>query len=218
MRSRLAAALAPLCLLAAPAAVADDDFWVGAKAGTLGLGLEATWRPLPYLDVRGGFNAFTYDFDSSESGVDYDAELDLRTVYATANLRMPLSPFRVTAGLFSNGNELNLASRDSATIEVGGTTYTAAQIGRLEATADFDSVAPYVGVGLDFRIANTLGLSLDLGVLRQGSPGISTSATGPIASDPTFQADLEAERQELEAELDDYDLYPVLSIGLHVNF
>ena len=88
----------------------------------------------------------------------------------------------------------------------------------LEGKAEFDSIAPYIGVGLDFRIANTLGLSMDLGVLSQGSPSISTSATGPIASDPAFQSDLEAERQELENELDDYDLYPVLSIGLNFNF
>jgi hypothetical protein len=218
MRRVFALFVPTLWLLSAPGAHADDDLWFGIKAGTLGLGLEATWRPVPYLDVRGGFNAFRYDFDASESGVEYDAQLDLRTLYATANLRMPLSPFRVTAGLFSNGNELNLVTRDSATVEVGGTTYTAAQIGRLEARADFDGVAPYVGVGLDFRVANTLGVSVDLGVLRQGSPSITAIASGPIASDPAFQSELESERQQLEAELDDYDLYPVLSIGLNVNF
>jgi hypothetical protein len=218
MRSSIATLTATFCLLAAAGVHADDDLWFGAKAGTLGLGVEATWRPLPYLDVRGGFNGFNYDFDASESGVDYDAELELRTLYATANLRVPLSPFRVTAGLFSNGNALNLTTRDNATVEVNGTTYTAAQIGTLEARADFDSIAPYVGVGLDFRIADTFGLSLDAGVLRQGSPAISTTVSGPIASDPVFQTELEAERQQLEAELDDYDLYPVVSIGLNVNF
>ena len=218
MRSTSLAFLSVFFLLPATATLADDDLWFGVKAGTLGLGVEATWRPLPYLDVRGGVNGYTYSFDASESGVDYDAELELRTIYATANLRMPLSPFRVTAGVFSNGNELQLSSRDAASVEIGGTTYTAAQLGQLDARGDFDGFAPYAGVGLDFRIADTVGMSLDVGVLRQGSPSVTAAASGPIATDPVFQAELEAERQELEDELDDYDLYPVVSIGFNVNF
>lgn len=218
MRTPTAALLAVFFVLPAAAVQADDDLWFGVKAGTLGLGIEVTWRPVPFLDVRGGLNGFTYDFDASESGIDYDAELTLKTAYATANLRMPLSPFRVTAGVFSNGNELALVTRDSSSITIGGTTYTAAEAGQVTATADFDGVAPYLGVGLDLRLADTFGLSMDLGVLRQGAPSIAATANGPLASDPLFQAELEAERQELEDALSDYDLYPVVSVGFNVNF
>ena len=199
-------------------AAADDDFWVGAKAGTLGIGLEATWRPVPYLDVRAGLNYLSLDDNGVEAGVDYDGEITLQTLYATANLRVPLSPFRVTAGLFSNGNEISLVSRDSATVQIGTMTYPGAAVGRLSVRGDFDSVAPYAGVGLDFRVFDTAGLSIDAGVLRQGSINVTASASGPLASDPLFQAELERERQELQNEVDDYDLYPVISIGLSFNF
>lgn len=199
-------------------ASADDDFWLGAKAGTLGLGLEATWKPSRFFDLRVGGNTFSYDDTATEAGIDYDTELDLRSYYATANLRFPLSPFRFTAGAVSNGNEVNLRSRSTSNFDIGGTSYTAAQVGQLSGSAGFDSLAPYAGIGFDLRLLDTLGLSIDLGVLMQGSADLSLGASGPIASDPTFQSQLEAERRELQDELDDYDMYPVLSLGLSWNF
>ncbi len=212
--------LATLILIAplATAAGADDDVWFGAKAGTLGVGIEGTWAPLPWFDLRGGANTFSFDADGTEAGIDYDGEIDLRSFYATANLRVPLSPFRFTAGLYNNGNEISLRSRAGDSFEIGNQTYTAAEVGTLRAGADFDTLAPYVGVGLDFRLADTIGLNFDAGVLQQGSASVSMSADGPLAGDALFQAELESERAELEDELDDYDLYPVVSIGISWNF
>ncbi|WP_405228341.1 hypothetical protein [Lentisalinibacter sediminis] len=215
---KISALLALLGLAAAMPAQADDDLWFGVRAGTLGLGLEATWRPVPYLDLRGGLNRFSFDDDGSEAGVNYDGEFDLDTWYATVNLRAPMTPFRLTAGYFSNSNEVNLTSQEGSTIEIGGTVYPVDQVGTLNAAVTFDSGAPYAGVGMDFRIFDTVGLSLDLGVLFQGEPQVGFNASGPIADVPQFQADLEAERQELEAELEDYDMYPVAMLGFHWNF
>ena len=203
--------------LATPA-VADDDFWVGVKAGTLGLGVEATWRPSRYIDFRVGANKFSYDDDGTEAGIDYDTELDLQSLYATANVRPPLSPFRFTAGIVSNGNELNLASRSTSTFDIGGSTFTSAQVGQLQGGVEFDSVVPYAGIGFDFRLFDTLGLNLDAGVLFQGTPQATLRATGPIASDPQFQSELALEQQELQDAVDDYELYPVISLGFSFNF
>jgi hypothetical protein len=219
MKSHVAVVCAAVSLVALSVpAQADDDFWVGAKAGTLGLGLEATWRPVPYLDVRGGFNTFSYDDTRTESGVEYDGELDLSTFYATANLRVPLSPFRATVGIFSNGNEINLVSTDAQQFSIGDQTFNAADVGTLRGDVTFDSVAPYAGVGLDFRIFNTLGLHFDAGVLFQGEPQLALDASGPLVSDPAFQAELERERAEVQSELEDFEYYPVVSVGLSVNF
>ena len=43
-------------LAATGTAIADHNFGIGVKAGTLGIGVEGTWRPLPYLDLRAGAN------------------------------------------------------------------------------------------------------------------------------------------------------------------
>ena len=218
MKISIAAALIGLGLCGSQAVLADDDLWFGAKAGTLGLGLEATWRPLAYLDLRAGLNSYDYDTSDSYVGIGYDVQLDLSTYYITANLRVPLSPFRMTAGVFSNGNEVMLTSDPNAVYDVGGTIYTGAQVGTLMGGVDFDSTAPYFGFGADFRLADTFGLNIDLGVLWQGSPRVALAANGPIASDPTFQTDLEAERVALENDLDKFKAYPVASIGFSFNF
>lgn len=201
-----------------PAAAADDDLWFGVKAGTLGLGVEATWRPVPYLDLRAGYNGYTYEDTRTEAGLSYDGELDLGTLYATANLRVPLSPFRFTAGVFSNSNEIILNSRDDSTFQIGGSTFQATDVGRLQARGTFDDIAPYAGVGLDFRVFDTFGLHFDAGVLFQGAVAVTLDATGPIANNQTFLDELEAERQELQDSVDEYEYYPVVSVGFSFNF
>ncbi len=218
MKKQMTIALLGLGLLGAQSAFADDDLWFGAKAGTLGFGLEATWRPVPYLDVRGGFNSYTYDSTAVKADIGYDTSLNLDTFYATANLRPPMSPFRITAGLFSNSNELSMVSQVSGTYDIGGMTYTAAEVGTINNVIGFDSTAPYLGFGADFRLANTIGLNIDVGVLWQGEPIVGMTATGPIALDQTFQAELDAETAALQSALDNFKAYPVASIGVSVNF
>ena len=218
MKIRILLALIGLGLLGTQSALADDNIWLGAKAGTLGIGFEATWRPTPILDFRAGLNNYSYNTNSAEAGIDYDSELDLNTFYATANLRAPMSPFRLTAGIFSNRNEVNLVSQSSATYDIGGMTYTGAEVGTLNAAVSFEKTAPYLGVGADFRIADTLGLNFDLGVLWQGTPVVGMTASGPITLDPNFQAELAAETVELQNALNNYKAYPVVSIGLSFNF
>lgn len=214
-----AAALASLTLASLSGPVfADDDLWFGARVGTQGLGVEATWRPVPYLDLRVGANKYSYDTTRNEAGIDYNLDIDLQSFYATLNLRMPLSPFRVSAGLVSNGNEGSFLSLDSSSYTVGNTTYTAAEVGDLRGAATFDSIAPYGGVGLDFRVLDTFGLHFDAGVMYQGEAQIALSADGLLASDAAFQTELEAERLALEDEFSDYKLYPVVAVSFSVNF
>ncbi|MDX1481724.1 MAG: hypothetical protein R3315_08620 [Woeseiaceae bacterium] len=212
----LSAAIA--LLLASVNACADHNLWMGVKAGTLGLGVEGAWRPLPWFDVRVGANGFNYDESGSQAGINYDADLTLETFYATANFRFPLSPMRFSVGAFSNGNELQLVSRDAAAFEVGGTVYPAAAVGTLTSVTSFESTAPYAGVGFDFDLFDKVGLNLDLGVLWQGEPDVTLNADGVLANDPTFQSALERERQELIAEVEDYKAWPVVSLGFTYKF
>jgi len=199
-------------------ALADNNFGIGMKAGTLGIGIEATWRPLPYLDLRLGANAYDYDDTLSEAGIDYDANLTLETFYATANFKFPLSPFRMTAGVYSNGNELNLVSANTGNVTIGGIDYTAAEIGTLSSNTSFSNTAPYFGFGFDFTVLNKVGLNLDFGVLWQDEPIVTMTSTGLLANDPIFLAELESERQELEDELSSYKAWPVISLGFVYNF
>ncbi len=211
-----------LGLLMAGSVSADDKLWLGVKAGTLGVGLEATWRPIPWFDIRAGANIYDYDDEGSQAGVNYSATLQLETYYAALNFRFPLSPFRVTVGAFQNSNELQLVSADSPLFDIGGVTFTQDEVGTLESTTYFEDVAPYLGFGFDFNVFGKVGLNFDLGVLWQGEPSVTLTSDGTAATDPligpTFLAALETERLDLEAEFEDYKAYPVLSLGFSVNF
>jgi hypothetical protein len=199
-------------------ATADTNLWLGVKAGTLGVGLEGIWRPIEWVDLRVGGSVYDYEESGGQAGIDYDATLALQTYYATANFRFPLSPFRITAGIFSNSNEIKMASIDSPTINVGGTSYTATEVGTLTSTTSWDSTSPYLGAGFDFELLGKVGLTFDFGVLWQGDPKVSLNSDGSLSGVQSFLDDLETERSELEDEVDILKAYPVLALGFNFNF
>ena len=215
-------ALAALVILLCGSAAAD--FGVGVKAGTLGIGAEARWSPIPWLDVRVGANSYDYEDNGAQAGINYDATLVLDSYYATGNFRFPLSPFRITAGAFANGNEFQMLSQDvpGGSLTIGGNTFSADDVGSLQSVTSFGSTAPYLGIGYDFELFGKVGLNLDLGVLWQGEPEVTLDATGLATAPADVQALLapaiEAERVELEDELSDFKAWPVISLGFIYNF
>ena len=151
----------------------------------------------------------------------YDADLDLETFFVTGNFHFPLTPFRLTAGLFANGNEMNMVSGTqpgNGDFTIGGSTFTPAEVGTLSSNTSFGSTSPYVGLGFDFEIFGKAGLNFDVGVLLQGDPEVTLVADGLLAGDPTFQAALEAEREDLEDKFSDFKAYPVVSLSFVYNF
>ena len=219
------AVLTVALLLGSNALAENNNFWVGVKAGTLGIGLEGAWRALPWLDVRAGINQFDYDDTGSQAGINYDANLALDTFYASANFRFPLSPFRMTVGAFSNGNEIELVSQDMSAYMIGDNPipYLPSEVGTLRSSTTFESMAPYLGAGFDFEVADRFGIALDFGVLWQGDPVVTVSSDGTLQTDPgpagiQFRDALEQERQQLENEVEDFKAYPVVSLGFNFNF
>jgi hypothetical protein len=207
-----------LTFLSAGVANADHDFGVGVKVGTLGLGLEASWQPFLYLDLRIGANLFSTEDDGDVAGIYYDQELNLESYYGTANIHFPVSPMRVTAGYYSNANELLLVNDQMEDLEIGGVLYPGAGIGTLSSSTTFTNGAPYFGIGYDFTIAGKIGMNLDFGVLWQGEPEVTLTADGTLSTDPGFQAALEAERQALEDNMSEFKAWPVLQIGFVYKF
>jgi hypothetical protein len=220
---RSLAALAALAVFTAGPAHADDsNFGVGIKAGTLGLGLEGRWDGLPWLDFRLGANAYSLEDEGREAGNLYQSTLDLETFYLTANFHFPLSPFRLTLGAMSNGNEMVLVGAEPGDYTLGGQAWTQEQVGVLTGTTSFARTAPYVGLGLDFELFGKAGLNFDFGVLLQGEPEVMLTSTGTANGDPligdAFAAALEAERQNLADDLNSFKVYPVVSLAFVYNF
>lgn len=192
---------------------------VGVKIGTLGAGVEINYPLSSVLSISAGINKFSQSEDDSIDGIDYDIDLDLQTISLFVNYHPFSGSFRLTAGAMINGNELSMAAKPNATYEIDGNVYTAAEVGDLEATVDFNSLAPYVGIGYGSGTSSGLGFTFDLGVLMQGEPNVDLESTGGLLSnDPSFQADLEAEEEAAEDDIDDFTIYPVVAIGLSYRF
>ena len=213
-----------IALVLSLSSTAKADFGVGFKAGTLGLGIEGRWAPLPWLDLRAGANQYDFDDTVAEGGINYDATMSLDTYFLTGNFRFPASPFRVTAGAFSNGNELQMVSQDTvgAPITIGATSFNTTEIGALGAVTSFASTSPYFGFGYDFEVFGKVGMNFDIGVLWQGEPNVYLLATQYDTASPATQAALDdafmLEMAELEDAFSNYKAWPVLSLSFVYNF
>ncbi len=191
------------------------------KGGTLGGGLEATIGIVDNVNARLGFNYFSYDDDFSESGVEYEADLDLRSVSLLLDWHPLSNGFRVSAGALYNGNEASATGKAvSGNFSIDDVTYTAAEVGTLNGEIDFNSISPYVGIGYGNAVAKGSNWSFvfDLGVIYQGEPDVSLTANGTSSSNAAFISNLEDERRQLESELEDFQFYPVLMIGVSYKF
>ncbi len=209
------AGLVVLALLATSVANADNDFGLGVKVGTLGIGLEASWKPLPYMDIRIGTSSYDYDNDGKYGNINYDAVFALDQYYATANFHFPISPMRITAGVYSNGNEFLLVNDQLQ--DIGG--YPGGLIGTITSKTTFSDRAPYLGIGFDFTLAGKVGLNFDLGVLWQGDPEVTLEVDGILKDDQNFRDEvLDPERQALEDDLSDFKAWPVISLGFVYQF
>ncbi|NTU94016.1 MAG: hypothetical protein HGA56_08390 [Chlorobiaceae bacterium] len=205
-----------------PAAFAGTgDIAAGIKGGTLGIGGEVTVGVLPGINFRTGYQAFNYSGDSRRSDIDYDYKLKLKNIPLLVDWQpLPITGFRITAGAMINNTKVDATGKAQGTYDIGGTTYSAAEIGTLTGKIDFNSFAPYAGIGWGNAVNShfPLTFSCDIGVLFQGTPRVSLAATGPIASDPTFQAELAEEKASIKDKTDGFRYYPVVSFGVSYKF
>jgi len=192
---------------------------VGAKIGMLGLGIEYAYPLSERLVIRGGVHSSGYSFDQTESGIDYEFDVNWDSISAALDFHPTKGAWRITAGLLKNDNGLSMQSNLSDDVSVGGTTYTPAEVGTLRGDIGFDdNIAPFLGLGWDWSRTKRFGLTFDFGVVKQGMPTISLSADGGLIGDPAFEADLAAEEAELQEALDDLDLVPFATVGLVFRF
>lgn len=203
-----------LVLLAAAPAAAAENFALGAKAGTAGLGLEGTFATGETLNLRGGYYAFDYSDTLTENGIEYDGDLELENLGLFLDWHPWRGTFRLSVGGMQSGNAFT-GNADGA-LDVGDNTYTA----QLQADVDWDGFAPYFGVGWGNAVgAGGWSMSFDLGIMYTGEPTVSLTGT---VSDPAlqdqFEQDLALEEAALQEELDDVTIFPVIALGVAYRF
>lgn len=214
-----AVALAALIAVMAPAASAQN-FSVGARAGTLGLGGEVSVGLGRMIALRAGVGVVPYEYDDTFEDVDYNISFPNRIT----NIGIDLYPFggglRVSAGLL-NRPSFELVASGQQSAEIGGRTYNA----NLNITGDLSNekeTAPYATIGFGRATGRGLGFFVDVGAAFVGEGEINLEGTCTETSTqqpcPEFQARLQAEEDEFNAQLDEFSsfvkLHPILNIGI----
>jgi len=195
---------------------------IGAKITTLGGGLEVGKSIGPRLGARIGLNYLKVGSDVDFSNINYSLDLKLTSVPILLDLFL-LGPFRASAGLVYNKNELSLALDPTTAITVGNQLFQASDIGTISGTVGFaKKVAPYLGVGIGGR--GKIGFVMELGAMFPGDIAVTytgtTSPTAPAAVATAFQQQVQVERTQIEADVNDKSwakVWPVLGIGLQIS-
>lgn len=218
---RLTLICATAALSAATPALAQDSGGVsaGITAGTLGIGPEIAYRFSNTLGVRGNVTFFGLGRNVESDGIDYDGDLKLRSGGVMLDLHPFGNGFRVSAGARVNSNKVRLKARPSDDVEVGDETYTPEEIGTLSGTVRANDVAPTLTIGWAGGKTRGLKFGIEAGVMFHGSPKVrNLRATGLLASDPDFQASLREEEQEVEKDLDQFKIYPIVQLSIGYRF
>ena len=211
-------------------------FGIGVTVGTMGIGVKAGVALTNRINVRGGFNTFSYTGTFSKDGADYSATLQLQSVDAKDDLIL-LGPFRVTPGvlLYNNNNVDATASvAGGRTFTLGSTQYFSSFGDPVKGTATLalNKVAPTLAIGFGNMLPRRghFSVLVDIGVVYQGSPDFRLALSGagclingatncfPVNSVPGLAANIINEQNKISNDLKPFKYYPEVSIGFGWKF
>lgn len=209
--------------------VRDNSWAVVANASTLGFGGSIVAKIQPQLNGRVGVNAFGFGLDYEETRGSYDADVNLFNV-ATAIDYYPFkkSGFYTSLGVVYTDNNADGVAQASSIfdVEVAGLDITADEL--LDVNADIktsNNFAPYLGIGWGNPISGKLGFWANLGVMFPGSPEAELSPNYKVDRNllsaevqQEIQDSLEEEEEAIKEDLDRFNVYPIISIGLSYSF
>lgn len=213
---RVVVAFAVAALAVVPATV-EAQVGLVARGGSLGVGGEMTVDFNRHIGFRGGVG--TIPAHPTADMEDISFELEPPSTLANAGIDLyPLGGhFRLSGGMLMKHDFALTATPKGTTYEVNNTTYDVSQVGTLRAEAAYKSTAPYATLGWSGR-GRGIGLSFDMGAAFLGEPAIHLTASGPIAQNPAFLANLHAEEQKEQADAGKYlKVLPILSLGLRIG-
>jgi len=210
-------------LLACGAGCTDTGkYAVSAKGSTLGLGGEFTTSVASNVNARVGLNMLDIDFDDQEiEDVEFDLGIDLSSYSALVDWYAFNSSFRISGGIISMDNEVDLEARGPSgeTVEIGDVEYDWSDVGTLYGSIESDEVAPYIGIGWGNPLTHSRrwGFTCDFGVAFTDTPDVTIDARGGI--EPAgFRAELAKLQDDIEDFFDKFKMYPVIAVSFFYRF
>lgn len=208
------------------------DFGVGVKAGTVGAGIDLSAAvtktinvrlSLTSVDLEGEDETITVG-DSVEGDIDAELDLDFGANALLVDWFIFDGGFHLTAGMLRHTGEADVTGTLLSPATFDGGTISPADLVGGEISGELklaESYQPYVGIGWGRKAGRDGGLSLtvDLGIVLL-DPSIELEATASGAG--LTQADVDARLVEMEGdaedELEDFEAFPILSLGVNYAF
>jgi hypothetical protein len=215
---KLAMAVSALALIQAPA-FAAGGFGLTGKVGTLGYGVEGTTSLTEKLNLRFGYQTFSYgtqiDIDTTTGTSKMDTDLNMDTGSLLLDWHAFGGAFRLSGGIMSNKTDLT-GSAPGDNYQIGDNTYL---VGLDTSVTYDDKIVPYVGIGWGNAVdpKKRWVFSADLGVKFNGDPTVNLTPTGPGAGFVP-ESDIAKEEARIADDLSKFDLYPVATIGVSYRF
>jgi hypothetical protein len=210
--------------LGAGGALADGGNQAGPAVGigisTLGITGELSYKVIGNFVVRVNGNWASADHKPKISNADVAGGLRI----AGAGLIGDWHPFE-NGFRFSGGARWHQAQFtgdvSGQSVTLNGTTYTAAQYGKLHGEVEPGSrIAPYFGIGWDSTHFSNGGLSLgfEVGAMYLGTPTAKLTASNAAAV-PGLQANANAEAKKLRDDFGKFgEFWPVVALTAKYRF
>ncbi|MCH6256208.1 hypothetical protein MLD52_06585 [Puniceicoccaceae bacterium K14] len=195
---------------------------IGAEAGTTGLGVSAWLTLNKQWSLNAVMASAEESGDYSTEGLDYAGDIDLDNDIIALNWHPGGGSFHFILGMILTDNFVSVAGQpeDGNTFNIGGESFTQDQVESITGDVEWEkSSAPYLGIGFARKLSKDgLSFYINAGVMEAGSAEASLSAVGNVVDQAEFQALLRVEEEDLNEELDEYEFYPVVRLGLMFRF
>lgn len=209
-------------------AQAEGRNGITVGVGTLGAEITYTRNLNSFFDVVLGYSSLDYDDSfSDDDNNTFDAEATISAPRIGLQF-YPLSFLNMEIGFVSGAPDLKTDFRPdgSSVIDINGFDYPTSQIGYLKGDVSFENdTAPYVLLGIGRSVGGGLGFNLSLGAVQYGAPTTDLSTEGCIISDAltaasclTLAANVEIEEIQVNNDLEAFELWPFVRLGLTYSF
>ena len=220
-----------------PAEPTNGRFAVAAKVGTTGPGLEFAARTSPRVNVRGGFNFFSYDVSDSREDVNYDGHIRLHSIEGHVDFFPRAGNFHVSAGIigyFTRPFSAELIAPPGNTITLGDTEFISSPSDPMtgNASLDFHRVAPTITVGYGNIVPRKAGkhwsFPVEIGTAISSRPDVKIALQGTLcqrggacynaATDPNVLGPLHDEEKKRSDNVSWLRFFPIITVGVAYRF
>jgi hypothetical protein len=210
---------------------------VSIQAGTLGIGGDVAVKLNSHANIRGGFDTFRLTHEFDDEGTIYTGKLKFQSIHAFVDWFPFEGAFHLSPGVvFGNDTNVSLSSTIAGgdSQDIGDGTYYSNPSNPIKIAGAV--TAKSTGFALMMGWGNIAGgrhftVPFEFGVIFSGAMTGSLSFTGSacnsngtncrdVASDPTVQADVKKQNDDLNDTLNKPFLkyYPILRLGFGIRF